>query len=65
MCGALVAGDRHYRLAEERDDPWGFDWTPTVGDCLRVVLEEEWAHLRYTRRDLEVLADRADEAGSG
>ena len=42
-------------LAEERSDPWGFDWTPTVGDCVRVILEEEWAHLRYTRRDLELL----------
>ena len=39
-------------LAEERDDPWGFDWHPTVGDCVRVILEEEWAHLRYVRRDL-------------
>jgi len=44
-------------LAEERDDPWGSDgWHPTVGDCLRVILEEEWAHLRYTRRDLALLA---------
>ena len=43
-------------LAEERDDPWGAgDWRPTVGDCLRVVLEEEWAHLRYVRRDLALL----------
>ena len=39
-------------LAETRDDPWGFDWHPTVGDCVRVILEEEWAHLRYIRRDL-------------
>ena len=41
-------------LAEERDNPWGAgdDWHPTVGDCLRVILEEEWAHLRYIRRDL-------------
>ena len=39
-------------LAEEREDPWGFDWHPTVGDCVRVILEEEWAHLRYIRRDL-------------
>ncbi len=39
-------------LAEEREDPWGFDWRPTVGDCIRVILEEEWAHLRYIRRDL-------------
>ncbi len=42
-------------LAEERDDPWGFDWHPTVGDCVRVILEEEWAHLRYVRRDLALL----------
>lgn len=44
------------QLAEERDDPWGFDWHPTVGDCVRVILEEEWAHLRYVRRDLALLA---------
>lgn len=43
-------------LAEERDDPWGGgDWRPTVGDCVRVILEEEWAHLRYVGRDLAVL----------
>jgi DinB family protein len=39
-------------LAEERGDPWGGDWRPSVGDCIRVILEEEWAHLRYIRRDL-------------
>ena len=39
-------------LAEEREDPWGGDWRPSVGDCIRVILEEEWAHLRYIRRDL-------------
>ncbi len=43
-------------LAEERQDPWGGDWSPTVGDCIRVILEEEWAHLRYIRRDLALLA---------
>ena len=42
-------------LAEERDGPWGGSWKPTVGDCIRVVLEEEWAHLRYVRRDLALL----------
>ena len=44
-------------LAEERDNPWdrSGDWHPTVGDCVRVILEEEWAHLRYTRRDLALL----------
>jgi hypothetical protein len=38
-------------LAEERLNPWGGDWRPSVGDCIRVILEEEWAHLRYIRRD--------------
>jgi hypothetical protein len=43
-------------LAEVRDNPWGGDdWRPTVGDCIRVILEEEWAHLRYIRRDLALL----------
>lgn len=40
-------------LAAKREDPWGNgDWRSTVGDCIRVILEEEWAHLRYIRRDL-------------
>ena len=44
-------------LVEERNNPWGGgDWHPTVGDCARVILEEEWAHLRYIRRDLALLA---------
>lgn len=43
-------------LAEERENPWGGgDWRPSVGDCVRVILEEEWAHLRYIRRDLALL----------
>lgn len=43
-------------LAEEREDPWGGgDWWPSVGDCLRVILDEEWSHLRYVQRDLALL----------
>ena len=43
-------------LAEERDNPWGGgDWHLTFGDCVRVILEEEWAHLRYVRQDLAIL----------
>lgn len=44
-------------LDEPRDHPWGpaDDWKPTVGDCIRAILEEEWAHVRYVRRDLEAL----------
>lgn len=45
------------QLSEERDNPWGGgdDWHPTVGDCIRVILEEEWAHLRYIQRDLALI----------
>ena len=40
-------------LAEARENPWERGaWHPSVGDCIRVILEEEWAHLRYIRRDL-------------
>lgn len=53
----FLAGATPELLAEERDNPWGGDdWHPTVGDCVRVILEEEWAHLRYARRDLALLA---------
>ena len=46
-------------LAEQRNNPWGGDdWRPTVGDCIRVILEEERAHLRYIRRDLAVLTSQ-------
>ncbi len=53
----FLAGTTQDELAEERENPWGGgdDWRPTVGDCIRVILEEEWAHLRYIRRDLALL----------
>ena len=57
MVTEFLAGATPELLVEERNDPWGDgDWYPTVGDCVRVILEEEWAHLRYIRRDLELLA---------
>ncbi|MCU1536664.1 MAG: DinB family protein [Humibacillus sp.] len=51
-----LSGVTESDLAQERRDPWGSEgWRPTVGDCLRVILDEEWAHLRYVRRDLALL----------
>ena len=48
-------------LAEERDDPWGGEgWRPSVGDCIREIVEEEWAHLRYIRRDMALMRDREE-----
>ena len=57
MVTDFLAGATPEVLVEERNNPWGGgDWHPTVGDCVRVILEEEWAHLRYIRRDLALLA---------
>ncbi|NLT26379.1 MAG: DinB family protein [Microbacteriaceae bacterium] len=49
-------------LDEPRRNPWDPDgeWRPMVGDCLRVILEEEWAHLRCIRRDLATLRGGAE-----
>ncbi len=48
------------RLEERCPNPWSSDPARrmTVGACLRVILNEEWAHLRYALRDLDVLATR-------
>ena len=57
MVTDFLAGATPELLLEERNNPWGGgDWHPTVGDCVRVILEEEWAHLRYIRRDLALIA---------
>jgi hypothetical protein len=64
MVDDFLAGTSAEELAEPRESPWGGEgWEPTVGDCLRVILEEEWAHLRYVRRDLALMA--ATEASTG
>lgn len=58
----FLNGTNEEEIAEERDNPWGGDdWHPTVGDCIRVILEEEWAHLRYIRRDHAELQEAASE----
>ena len=45
-------------LARVVDSPNG--GTTTVGDCIRVVMIEEWWHHRYADRDLAVLAGTVD-----
>lgn len=59
-----LAGVTQAELDAPASNPWGDedDWVPTAGDCIRVILEEEWAHLRYARRDLATLQAPADEA---
>lgn len=53
----FLDGVTREQLDVPASNPWDPDgeWTPTVGDCIRVILEEEWAHLRYIRRDLALL----------
>lgn len=43
-----------------RANPWAPARATTVLSCLQVILGEEWDHLRYALRDLDVV-----EAGSG
>jgi DinB superfamily len=57
---ALVREATDESLARVVDSPNG--GTTTVGDCIRVVLFEEWWHHRYADRDLAVLAGRADRS---
>jgi hypothetical protein len=54
----LVRDATDESLARVVDSPNG--GTTTVGDCIRVVIFEEWWHHRYADRDLAVLARRAD-----
>ena len=44
------------QLAEEHRNPWSPKYPETTLSCLQVILEEEWAHLRYVQRDLALLA---------
>jgi len=47
-------------LDAERRNPWAPDHRVTVRSCLHTILNEEWDHLRYTRRDLDAV-----ERGAG
>jgi hypothetical protein len=55
---ALVRDATDESLARVVENPNG--GTTTVGDCIRVVLVEEWWHHRYADRDLAVLAGTAN-----
>jgi hypothetical protein len=47
-------------LAETRRNPHNPDEEETTLSCVHVILEEEWEHLRYALRDLEVIEARPD-----
>ncbi len=54
---ALLADCTDADLARTVASPNG--GTTTVGDCIRIVMGEEWAHDRYANRDLDALGATA------
>ena len=51
---ALVLDATDESMARAIDSPNG--GTTTVGDCIRVVMIEEWWHHHYADRDLAILS---------
>lgn len=45
-------------LAAPRPNPWSEQHPVTVARSLRVILNEEWEHLRFALRDLDIIAAR-------
>lgn len=55
MVRDYLAGVTAETLDEERAHPWAPDYPESVRACLQTILGEEWEHLRYALRDLDVL----------
>jgi hypothetical protein len=47
-------------LDEPRANPWNARYPETVRSCLHVILEEEWEHLRFAVRDLDIISSPAE-----
>lgn len=45
-------------LAVMRRNPWDPEFPESTLSCLHVILDEEWEHLRYAVRDLDVIEAR-------
>lgn len=43
-------------LAAEHTNPWSPEYPESTLNCVHVILEEEWEHLRYAVRDLDAIA---------
>jgi len=46
-------------LAESRPNAWAPEYDETTLQCLHVILNEEWEHLRYAVRDLDAIEARS------
>jgi DinB family protein/pentapeptide repeat protein len=60
MVRAFLANVSPGELAETRSNPHDPDEEETTLSCVHVILEEEWEHLRYALRDLDVIEAKAD-----
>lgn len=47
-------------LDERRVNPWNARYPETIRSCLHVILEEEWEHLRFAVRDLDIISSPAE-----
>ncbi|BCJ34187.1 hypothetical protein Athai_16900 [Actinocatenispora thailandica] len=47
-------------LDEPRANPWNAQYPETVRSCLHVIFDEEWEHLRFAVRDLDVIESPAE-----
>lgn len=61
MVRDFLAGVTPAELATRRPNPWDPEHSETTLSCLRVILHEEWEHLRYAVRDLDAI--EAEPAG--
>ena len=62
MVSAYLAAVTADDLATTRPNPHAPEHAKTVLSCLRTILDEEWEHLRYAVRDLDVLAADSGKA---
>jgi len=56
---AFLAAATPEQLTEARVNPWAPQYPETVLSCLHTILGEEWEHLRYATRDLDLIEARA------
>lgn len=58
MVRDFLAGVTTEELRTRRENPWEPEYPETTLSCLHTILEEEWEHLRYAVRDLDVIDAR-------
>lgn len=56
MVRDFLAGVTEEQLDQTHPSPWSPAHRETTRQCLQVILEEEWEHLRFATRDLDAIA---------